>query len=93
MKLLVTTAALLTLALAAPSFAAADFKVKDEAAQKSQGSCVGQASSAGTGNGAVVGGHGTINGQPLPSSGGGSDQTTYPGSRADEVHNVQNSDC
>lgn len=59
------------------AFAGATFEIKGKGT-KSQGSCVGQASSAGTGNGAVIGGNGTQG-----------DQTTPPGSRAAEVHAVQ----
>lgn len=63
---------------------AADFQFKDSS---SKGSNVGQASSAGSGNGAVVGGNGTIEGAPL--SGWATDQTTSPGSRAALVQELQ----
>lgn len=84
-------AAAMTL-VAGSAFAGADFTLKDKGTN-AQGNCVGVASSAGTGNGAVVGGNGTMNGQPLPASGGGSDQTTFPGSRAAEVHAAQQAPC
>jgi hypothetical protein len=76
------------LALASSSAMAADFQFKDS---NSQGSNVGVASSSGTGNGAVVGGNGTIEGQPLGSPGHewATDQTTGPGSRADLVQQLQ----
>lgn len=82
MKKLIIAAAALVLASSAPM--AADFQYKNS---NSQGSNVGQASSGGTGNGAIVGGNGTIEGQPL--GGWATDQTTTPGSRADLVQAMQ----
>lgn len=76
------------IAMTGPALAGANFQVKEDGT-KSQGSCVGVASSSGTGNGAVVGGNGTIDGKPLPTEGPGSDQTTTPGSRADEVRTIK----
>lgn len=61
---------------------------------KSQGNCNGYFASLLTGNGGVVSGNGTIGGQPLPSTGVfPSDQTTYPGSRADEVRVAKATPC
>jgi hypothetical protein len=78
--------------LASPALAGANFELKEQGT-KSQGNCVGVFSSQGTGNGAVVGGNGTLNGQPLPESGDGSDQTTAPGSRAEQVRAAREADC
>jgi hypothetical protein len=65
--------------LASAAFAGSTTSPKDSS---SQGSLVGQASSSYTGNGATISGNG---------NGIGPDQTTSPGSRADEVHSVQGS--
>jgi len=85
-KILVLAA--LAVVASCASAAAADFQFKDS---KSQGSNVGQASSAGTGNGAVISGNGTIEGVALGSPGfeWATDQTTTPGSRADIVQQLQ----
>lgn len=65
--------------LTTSAFAAATLTPNDNS--KSNGSSIGQQSSAAKGNGDWVGGNGTGAG-PW----GAGDQTTYPGSRADLVH-------
>lgn len=72
--LLAVTLSLLTTS----AFAGATLTLKGT---NSQGSPIGVASSQATGNGDWVGGNGTGDGTL-----GAGDQTTYPGSRADLVH-------
>lgn len=76
MKKIILAATLSLVSTMAFSAANSDFK---DAPSKSQGSSIGVASSQVTGNGAVVGGHGT-------NTFGGTDQTTGPGTRADAVN-------
>ena len=77
MKKIILAAALSLLTTAA--FAEATLTANDNS--KSNGSSIGQQSSAATGNGDHVGGNGTGAGPN-----GAGDQTTSPGSRADAVH-------
>ena len=67
--------------LATSAFAGATLSTKDT---NSHGSAVGVASSGYKGNGDMIGGNGTSGG-----TGDGGDQTTSPGSRSAEVHEVQ----
>ena len=68
--------------LATSAFAQATLSTNDYA--KSNGSSIGQQSSQVKGNGDWVGGNGTSGG-----TGDAGDQTSAPGSRSAEVHEVQ----
>jgi hypothetical protein len=78
-KIVIASAvAMATVVAAGASHAQATLELKDSA---SQGGTIGKQSSGATGNGDWVSGNGTTAGAP-----GVTNQTTYPGSRSDIVH-------
>jgi len=81
LKCILAVAGAISLLASTHAFAGATISYNTNS--KSQGSIIGQQSSAAKGNGDVVSGNGTGSGF---FSG---DQTTSPGSRADEVHSAQ----